>query len=201
MGNKPQFLLSFSNSPIFHIKNSRCLALSSLRQHSNSTKTTYNSNSNISLESIGGLSNKNMAHNSQLLNPPNFPVDGLLPKKVTQAEQFINNNPNFDGRGTIIAVLDTGVDPGAPGLSVTSDGKPKIVDVVDTTGSGDVAMSEFKPENDASELIGLSKRKLILPSNWEKPADGKYFLGLKDLQPLIPGAVKRRYKSDVEAEH
>lgn len=37
-----------------------------------------------------------------------YPVHGLMPKGDTQAASFIKKFPNYDGRDTVIAILDTG---------------------------------------------------------------------------------------------
>lgn len=47
-----------------------------------------------------------------------FPVWGLMPKKETGVVSFLNKYANYDGRDTVIAIFDSGVDPAAAGLKV-----------------------------------------------------------------------------------
>ena len=68
------------------------------------------------------LCRTNMAH----LVEEAYPVEGILPKKEIGATSFIAKYPDYDGRGVTIAILDTGVDPGAPGLQVRQIGSDSV---------------------------------------------------------------------------
>ncbi|NIK60869.1 S8 family serine peptidase [Kribbella shirazensis] len=55
-------------------------------------------------------------------------INPYLPTGDTQAAQFGLANPAWDGRGTTIAILDSGIDLDVPALKTTTTGLPKIVD-------------------------------------------------------------------------
>ena len=104
-------------------------------------------------------------------------------------------------------------DPGAPGLQVTSTGKPKVVDVVEATGSGDVGCgvvvrtaspaeaedgSEGGAEGESEEkaptvLRGVTGRPLTLNPAWDNPT-GTWFLGAKKGYDIMPAGLVKRLK-------
>ena len=98
----------------------------------------------------------------------------------------------------MIAILDTGVDPGAAGLQVCSDGKPKMLDLIDCTGSGDVDCSTSVTCDPGTQLKGLSGRLLRL-GKWHNPSN-TFKLGLKHSTDLFPkGLLDRLCKEHTEA--
>jgi subtilisin family serine protease len=77
----------------------------------------------------------------------------FLELKDTGVEEFISLHPEYDGRGTIIIILDTGVDFGVDGLKQSSTGEVKFLDVQDFTHQGDVQIFEADVETEEGKTI------------------------------------------------
>ena len=98
--------------------------------------------------------------------------------RLTLIPHFQERFDTADGRAVRVAVLDTGVDPGALHLGSTSTGATKVVDLIDATGSkqfewdsiiemtrldsflgsGDVDTSTTRELPENREIVGLSGR-------------------------------------------
>ncbi len=79
---------------------------------------------------------------------------GLMPLHATGVDRFAELEPEHDGRGVIIAILDSGIDPSVPGLELTSDGRPKVLDVRDFSGEGRIALSRVRIDGDTAWITG-----------------------------------------------
>ncbi|KAG6611998.1 Tripeptidyl-peptidase 2 [Phytophthora cinnamomi] len=132
-----------------------------------------------------------------------FPTAALLPKAETLADRFLQQHPVFDGRDAVVAIFDTGVDPGALGLQSTPDGRPKIVDIVDATGAGDVDTSAVLEAQDGTLTLS-DGRVLTLDAQWPPSQDGKFHVGRVAGFHLFPAPLvarlrtERREKFDVQ---
>ena len=121
-----------------------------------------------------------------------------MPKEEIGATAFLRQHGECDGRGVLVAVFDTGVDPGAAGLQICPDGRPKLVDVIDCTGAGDVDTSTAATPAADGTLKGLSGRTLKIPPAWPAPKTdgGTYHLGLKHVFELYPRGLAGRVKTE-----
>ncbi|KAL1060858.1 hypothetical protein V6Z11_1Z064100 [Gossypium hirsutum] len=118
-----------------------------------------------------------------------------MPKKEIGADRFIEAHPFYDGRGALIAIFDSGVDPAAAGLQLTSDGKPKILDVIDCTGSGDVDTSKVVKADGDGRIRGASGASLVVSSSWKNPS-GEWHVGYKLVYELFTDSLTSRLKKE-----
>ncbi|KAK3220701.1 hypothetical protein Dsin_014671 [Dipteronia sinensis] len=118
-----------------------------------------------------------------------------MPKEEIAADRFIKSHPEFDGRGVIIAIFDSGVDPAAAGLQVTSDGKTKILDVIDCTGSGDIDTKTVVKADSDGCIRGASGAILVVNSSWKNPS-GDWHVGYKMVYELFTDTLISRLKKE-----
>ncbi|MGX7825242.1 S8 family serine peptidase [Actinokineospora sp. 24-640] len=63
-------------------------------------------------------------------------VNPYMPTGDIGSAQFVNDHPTWDGRGTTIAIVDSGVDLDHPSLKTTTTGERKITDWITATDPG-----------------------------------------------------------------
>ncbi|MDR3610317.1 MAG: S8 family serine peptidase [Ignavibacteriaceae bacterium] len=99
----------------------------------------------------------------------------FLSIKSTGVEEFLTKHPDYDGRGTIIFILDTGVDMGIEGLTKTSEGKTKVIDVRDFSGEGNLTM--YKADVSGNNFTNEDMHLSVKGADKLKSKDNKYFIG------------------------
>lgn len=79
-------------------------------------------------------------------------LEGGMPLASTGIPRFLQDFPTYDGRGVVIGILDSGIDPSVPGLGLTTTGERKILDLRDFSGEGAVALFPVTPSDDSVRI-------------------------------------------------
>src|SRR5439155_2089674 len=107
---------------------------------------------------------------------------GLMPLASTGVVAWRQAKPQADGRGVLIAILDSGIDAGVPGLGTTSTGERKLLDLRDFSGEGRIRLEPIDPQGDSVVVGGVRlggfRRVAALDPR------GPYFGGLVRERPL-----------------
>lgn len=90
----------------------------------------------------------------RILPPEEAHRRGLMPLRSTGVQTFAAAMPQADGRGVLIAILDSGIDPSVPGLQRTTDGNPKILDLRDFSGEGRIPLQSAVRRGDTIVVAG-----------------------------------------------
>lgn len=81
--------------------------------------------------------------------------NGLMPLDATRVRDHARMYPDADGRGVLIAILDSGIDLSTPGLHMTSTGDTKVLDLRDFSGEGRVSLAPLTLEGDRTTVGGV----------------------------------------------
>ncbi|MGH7628555.1 MAG: S8 family serine peptidase [Gemmatimonadales bacterium] len=104
---------------------------------------------------------------------------------ATGVAAFRQAHPTWDGRGVLIGILDTGIDPSVAGLGTAATGERKVLDLRDFSGEGRVALEEIKPRGDTVAVAGRRLRGFGRVAALD--ADGPWWGGA--LREIVLGAA------------
>lgn len=118
---------------------------------------------------------------------PILPADqayarGWMPLGATGVDRFRAANPTLDGRGVVIGILDSGIDPGIAGLLSTTSGERKILDLRDFSGEGAIALQSVTPSGDTVRINGHALGGVGRVRSFS--AEGPFYGGVLRERPL-----------------
>lgn len=126
-------------------------------------------------------------------SPAVGPLDAaFLPKDDLRVPAFLAAHPEADGRGVVVAVLDTGVDPGHPRLARTTTGERKLVDLLDATDDG-IVETPIPVEAVDGIVVGATGRVLDLGAHVRPGRPAR--LGRIDARSVLPAPLVERLRN------
>ncbi len=113
----------------------------------------------------------------------------FLSRREVGADVWTKAHPQWDGRGVVIAVLDTGLDPSVPGLDKLPTGGPKVIEARDFSGEGHVVMARAEVDGAVLRQGNIVVRGF--DNATAKPLRaGDYWLGAFDEAQIRNSAVE-----------
>lgn len=121
------------------------------------------------------------------------PAWSFISHSTCAVDTFLAQHPTADGRGVLIVIIDTGIDMGAVGLQKTSLGTPKVIDVQNFSGFGNIVLSPAVAETKGSEPVYRDSLKRISVKGVEtlpkRATDNQYRIGVFEESALKNATV------------
>ena len=120
-------------------------------------------------------------------------INDYMPIGDTKAAQFTAGHPTWDGRGTTIGIVDTGIDLDHPALRTTTTGERKVTDWITATDPFD---------DDDPTWVGMGDQVSgssfdYQGNTYTAPSGGSFRIGLFDERdPRLGGEVGRDVNRD-----